>query len=225
VRRVKLSLAATLVLRMLGVSGKFIAVMALARMGAPGDVGEFGLFFGAINVLLFAIGIDFHLYVARELLALRSNAERLRIIVGQATLDFSIYAVVLSAGVLVWLTWGARIGSIPVLWLVSILVVDHFSQELSRLFTILSRPNEANIIYAIKTGLWAWVAVPALYLKLLPPSANSLYVFWLVADVLAIVMGVVFVARLFRGEAITWPPGFATWVVRGVRVSRWFYVT
>jgi O-antigen/teichoic acid export membrane protein len=216
---------ASLALRMLGVSGKFVAVLVLARLGGARDVGEFGLFFAAINVLLFAIGFDFHLFTVRELLAQREPGARLRVILGQVALDSGIYALVLCAGWSLSILYGERLASVPILWFVVILVLDHCTQELSRLFTVLRRPEAANVIYALKTGMWAWFAAAAVYLQALPARASSFYGFWIGGDLIALAAGLMLAARIFSGQRASLPAGLRAWIARGLGISWRFYAS
>lgn len=215
----------SLFLRLAAVGGKFLAMLVLADVGSTKEVGNFALFFGAINVLLFAIGLDFHQFTIRELLARRTLAGRARIILGQAALDGSIYALILIAALIFATAGGSSLIPLPLGWFVAILVCDHLSQELSRLFLVLRHAHTANIIYAIKTGLWGWVGAATIYLGWVDASAESFYLAWLLADILAIAVGVVLALRLLSGVAAGLPPTYFTWVKRGLKISRLFYVT
>ncbi len=215
----------SLILRLAGVGGKFVAMLVLADVGGTTEVGHFALFFGAINVLLFAIGLDFHLFAIRELLARRTLAARARIVFGQATMNGAIYVAVLGISLILIISGAAALLPVPLVWFAAILVLDHLAQEFSRLFLILKRPHVANIIYAIKTGLWGWVGAGAIYVGWLGASADSFYLAWLVADILAILIGGSVALRMLSGVKTSLPKDYRMWIRRGLKVSRLFYLT
>jgi len=209
----------------LAVSGKFVAVLILAKEGGARDVGAFALFYGGINILTYVIGLDFHLFAIREALGKRTGAGQLRIVCGQAVFDFAIYGLLLFLASIPLVLGVPTIAAIPVFWLATILVSDHLAQELSRLFTILKRPLAANIIYALKTGLWGWVGAALIQWAFIPAAASSFYALWLSANMMAVALGFFWARRFFAGVRPSLPPRYHRWLRRGLGVSRFFYIT
>jgi O-antigen/teichoic acid export membrane protein len=212
-------------LRLGGVAGKFVAILALARLSGAAEVGEFTLFFSAINVLVFVVGLDFHLFVFREVLARRTSAGQLRIILGHQLLNLGVYVVLLTAGSLVVWVAGGRILELPLVWLIAILITDHAAQELSRIFVALSRPTHANVIYVVKTGAWAWLGAVLGLTGHVPLNAETFYPLWFAANIIAIVYGVVALTQALGVERASLPSRYGRWVLHGIRVSSFFYAT
>lgn len=215
----------SLILRLAAVSGKFLAMLVLADVGGTRAAGEFGLFFGAINLFLFVIGLDFHLFAIREMLARRTLAGRARVMVGQAGLDGAIYLLIITCAISLIAAGADDLIPVPLGWFVAILVSDHLAQELSRLFTVLQRPHTANVIYAIKTGLWGWAGAALAYVTHVQVAPLTFYTLWFTANFAAILFGMIQLVRAFGGTTLSLPRNYITWLIRGVKVSRLFYIT
>lgn len=212
-------------LRLAGVGGKFAAMMVLARYASPSEVGLFGLFFAAVNLLVFVIGLDFHLFSVRELVARRSASGKLRVIATQGLLDLVLYSV-FALGV--FMVQSSPIGpQLPLHlgWLTVIVIADHLSQEFSRLFLILRQPHASNVIYAVKTGLWGWLAAAAIFGGILPARVESFYALWLGCNVLAIIGGALLLSLTLSGARASLPPAIGKVFRRGFAISRYYYAT
>jgi O-antigen/teichoic acid export membrane protein len=215
----------SLILRLGGVGGKFAVMLILAREAGAHAVGEFALFFGAVNLLTFVIGLDFHLFSIRELLLRRSITGRLRVVAAQAAVDGTLYVVACLIAFLVWFTGLGRLTGLPIGWLLAVVIADHLSLELSRLFQILRHPHTANIIYAAKSGLWGWVGGALILTGLAAPNVTTFYTLWAACDLVAIAGGMACVRKLARGSRLTLPSRLLSWFKRGVSISRFFYAT
>lgn len=221
----RLSSLSGLIARLAGVGGKFVVTFVLAREAGAAAVGEFALFFGAVNILVFLIGLDFHLFSIRELLLRQTAAGRLRVMGGQLAVDGSIYGVFIVLALLAGLTGVASLLPVPLGWLVAITIGDHLASQFSRAFMMLRRPHLANLIYAAKSGLWGWVGCAAIFAGFLPADLEPFYLLWLVFDVAAIVLGVAAMRLAMRGARLSRPGNMSGWFQRGFRTSRYFYAT
>ncbi len=215
----------SLILRLGGVGGKFAVLLVLAREAGARTVGEFSLFFGAVNVLTFVIGLDFHLFSVRELLLRRSLSARLRVVAAQATVDGSLYLIVCAIGFVIWATGLGRSSGLPLGWLLAVVIGDHLALELSRLFQIVRHPHAANVIYAAKSGLWGWFGGALVLAGLASPNVTPFYALWVACDLLAIVGGLIYLRHFARGARPSLPSNLFAWFRRGLSVSRFFYVT
>jgi O-antigen/teichoic acid export membrane protein len=215
--------AISVVLRVGGVGGKFVAVVALAADGGASEVGKFTLFFGAVNLLVFVVGLDFYQFIFRELIGRQSKDDRAQVLCGQLLFSLVIYSFL---GLLaVYLSWSSvPVLGLPIGWLVLVLVSDHAAQEMSRIFTVLSLPNAANIVYAIKTGAWAWIGVGYALMSGTPLTADFFYPMWLVANLLALLYGGLVLRSELEGARPGLPPEFRVWLFRALRVGSVFYV-
>lgn len=215
----------SLVLRLAGVGGKFVVTFVLAREVGARAVGEFALFFGAVNLLVFVIGLDLHLFSIREMLLRRSAAGRLRVMVGQLQADAGLYVIFIAGALAIYVSGIADRLPISMGWLVAITVADHLAQELSRAFQMLRRAYAANIVFAVKSGLWGWIGSALLLGGVTPPSVEPFYALWLAFDVAAIVGGMFVLHRMMKGVPASRPHRALSWYRRGISVSRFYYAT
>jgi hypothetical protein len=192
-------------LRLGGVAGKFVAVVVLAMQSGTDQVGRFTLFFSAINLFVFVIGLDLYQFVIRELLARRSPAGRLRVLFGQQAFNACIYGLVLLLAIPAVAFSGGTIFEVPLWWFVLVLITDHAAQEMSRIFIVLSRPFHANVIYVAKTGGWAWIGAAIGLLSNKPLHAESFYPLWLMMNVGALIYGVLVLRTSFRSVRSSLP--------------------
>jgi O-antigen/teichoic acid export membrane protein len=114
---------------------------------------------------------------------------------------------------------------VPLFIFVAILIADHAAQELSRLCLVFQRANASNAVYALKTGLWGWFGAAAIYFGAARPEAETFYRLWLLADILAILLGLAAAFSMFSGARPSMPRPWAAWVKGGLHVSKWFYIT
>jgi len=212
-------------LRLLAVGGKFAVMLVLAREASAQEVGKFALFFGAINIFVYLIGLDFHLFTIRELIARRTLSGRLRIIFGQMIVDGSIYGLIILLALGAILTGAAKALPVSPFWFASILIGDHLTQELSRQFLVFRRPHLSNILYAIKTGLWGWAGSAAILAGAIPATVESFYALWLGADIIGAIVGLYALVHMMRGAKPSLPARTGKWVHRGLHVSKYFYFT
>jgi O-antigen/teichoic acid export membrane protein len=215
----------SLALRLGGVGGKFAVMLVLAREASAQTVGEFALFFGAINLLTYVIGLDFHLFSIRELLLRRSMAGRLRVVAAQAVVDGTLYLGAGAVAAVLWATGLDRMWGLPLGWLLAVVVADHLALELSRLFQILRHPHTANIIYAAKSGLWGWLGAAMVLGGFASARVETFYSLWIGCDLLAIIGGLTCLRLLTRDSRLALPRSMFAWFKRGVSVSRFFYAT
>jgi O-antigen/teichoic acid export membrane protein len=211
--------------RLAGVAGKFVAIVVLAAGSSATEVGKFTLFFSAINILVFVISFDFYQFVFREVIARRTPAGRLRVLFGQQIFNGMIYGIVLATALAISASGWPAIFDLPVFWLAAVLITDHAAQELSRIFTVLARPTHANIIYAIKTGAWAWAGAAVGVFSDSPLRADTFYPLWLGANLIGILIGLGVMVFEFRAITPSLPPRYRDWLTRGVWMSSPFYAT
>jgi O-antigen/teichoic acid export membrane protein len=211
--------------RLAGVGGKFVVTMVLARTAGVQAVGEFALFFGAVNVMVFVVGLDFHLFSIRELLLRQTKAGRVRVMVAQLSIDGALYALFAALAVIVAVTGVGKSLPFPIGWLLAITIGDHMATQLSRAFMMLRHPQLSNVIYAVKSGLWGWVGCAAVFAGLMPAAIQPFYVLWFVFDLAAIAIGLVAMYFAMRGAGLSRPKKMTGWFRRGIRTSRYFYAT
>lgn len=193
---------------------RFFFVLFLAKYLDVASVGYYGLFTAAVGYILYFAGMDFYVYVTREILK-APNEQRGQMLKGQIALSGLLYLVLIPI-VLVFLLQAKWPGHL-VWWLLPILLLEHFNQEVSRLLVALSEQVFASIILFVRQGSWAIAAVALMQWSPNSRSLDAVMALWTCAGIAAAAVGLWKVKRLRFGgwkNAIDW-----RWVKKGVTVS------
>ncbi|MFQ6009257.1 MAG: lipopolysaccharide biosynthesis protein [Candidatus Zixiibacteriota bacterium] len=160
------------VLRGLTLSSKFVLLLFIARYLSTEELGVFGLMTVTIAISLYFLGMDFYVYNTREILA-RKMSKCVPLIRDQLVFHGLTYIIVLplllvvfAGGLISWEYCG---------WFYLLLVLEHMSQEASRLLITLSRSNMANLVLFFRSGAWVYVAVAV---GIFLDNARSLSIIW-----------------------------------------------
>lgn len=206
-------------LRLTTLGARFLLIFFLARYLTPDSVGYYGLFTAAVGYAIYFVGLDFYVYMTREVIA-APPAQRGGLVKGQIALSTLLYVALLplalfllqQSGWPTWLLW----------WFIPILVLEHVNQEIYRLLIALSRQTVASLQHFIRQGSWA-VAVVGL-MAFFPESRrlDLVMVLWAAAGVLAAAGGTLALLRTGMGG---WRlPIDRSWIFAGIRISLAFLV-
>lgn len=198
---------------------RFIFIFFLARYLDPVAVGYYGLFTAAIGYCLYIVGIDFYVYVTREILKAPAD-QRGRLLKAQGVLSGLLYLALFPIALAFLRNSGWPAGLIW--WFFPILLLEYVNQELSRLLIVLSRQLAASIILLVRQGSWAVAVVVVMAFE---PSSRELgfvMALWTCAGLAAAAIGVlVLLGTGIKGWRlpIDWP-----WVRKGIAVSAVFLI-
>lgn len=201
-------------LRLGAMAGRFLALLMLAALLSPADVGLYGLVLAAIAYISYALGLDFYTFSTRELI--RSHpGERSRILKAHASLLGLSYAAVLPTALLLFVTallpwWVAP-------WFFLLLTLEHLGLEFDRILVAMGDPFGASVAVFLRHGVWP--AVVAILFWLQPDTRTLVHVFivWAICAMLALACAVRLTGRqVWRGSRhrVDWG-----WVRRGVRLA------
>lgn len=198
---------------------RFLFVFFLAKYLDAASVGYYGLFTAIIGFALYFAGMDFYIYVSREILR-TSDGQRGRMLKGQAALSGLLYLALLpfAAVFLSQADWPAHL----VWWFFPILVLEHFNQEVSRLLIVLSKQVTASLILFIRQGSWAIAVVALMSWNADSRNLDVVMALWTCAGIAAAALGSWKLTRLQLGgwrEPIDWG-----WIRKGIAVSAVFLV-
>jgi len=217
---IKTSLAG-LVLRSVSSLSKFLIVVYIAKYFSTDDLGVFGLFNSTIILAIYLLGFEFYNFNTREILSV--TPDKISRYIRDQFLAFAFtYLIVLPALLLVF--FQDFLPAEYLIWFYAILITDHLSVEFYRIFTVLSRPVFANIVFFIKTGFWS-LGLIALWMVGME-STKTLSVVWLAwfgGSFLACLLSVWYLhflkIDLFTLEPVDW-----SWIKRGYKVSLPFFI-
>lgn len=173
-------------LRLATLGIRFLFIFLLARYLAPADVGYYGLFSAAIGYALMCVGLDFYVYVTREIL--HSPPERRgTLLKSQAALAAVMYlaATPLILLFLRWTGWPAAL-----LWLfLPLLILEHINQEIYRLLIALSKQLTASLLLFLRQGSWGVLAGILLLLDARFHSLGLVLGLWTLAGLVTALLG------------------------------------
>jgi len=200
---------------------KFLLIIYIGKYLSIDELGEYGLFVITVTIAIYFLGLDFYTYNSREILA-KEEKKRLALIRDQFIFHLLVYVVVLPLLLSVFL-----LGLIDIeylLYFYLILVFEHLSQELYRLYTTLKKPIFANFLLFLRTGLWVY-AILILWISEKKETMNleTVWVGWLIGSLLSIMIGVVYLKkeydRTILSKKIDWK-----WIKNGIKVSIPFFI-
>jgi O-antigen/teichoic acid export membrane protein len=195
--------------------GKAGLLMALARYLSVSDLGIFGLLFATINFAMYALGLDFSTFAAREILgASRESVPHL--LRSQLSLHAATYAVVLPLLLLVF-AYGTLPWSLAP-WFYGLLVLEHLGQELHRVLITLQRSSQAGAILFIRQGLWGLLLAVLMVTVSTTRNLGTLLVVWVLCEIVGLAVGIFLIRDLpwagVFGKRTDW-----AWVRRGLKTA------
>jgi O-antigen/teichoic acid export membrane protein len=208
-------------LRGFSMLAKFLLVIYIGKYLSVDDLGEYGLFVTTITIAIYFLGLDFYTYNTREILA-KEKDKRLPLIRDQFIFHLVVYVVVLPLLLSVFAMGIIEIQYIIYFYL--ILVFEHLSQELYRLYTTLQKPIFANILLFLRTGLWVYAVIALWYLKV-PNTQNleSIWYAWSVGSFISIIVGILYIKKEYNFKDLTQKIDWL-WIKNGVKISIPFFI-
>ena len=184
------------------------------------ELGIYSLFFTIITLSYILIGYDYYTYSTREILTkdYRSKALMVR---DQFIFHLLTYVIVLPLLYSIFL-----FNIIPQSYLFlfyTILVCEHLSQECFRLFTTLSKPLIANLIFFIKSSSWVYIILLISGLGLFDLTLKHILIMWNVGVFLSVLVSLFYIKTLHLG-AINKPVNWK-WIKRGIVISTPFFIS
>jgi len=201
-------------IRVLTLSSKFFLFFFLARLLEPSQLGIYGLLAAAINYALFAVGFEFYTYSTRELVGLPLSkwGGALR---NQGIFYIFTYIIVLPLVIFVfiqdWLPW-YYLG-----WFLLLLLLEHLSQELNRVFVIMSDQLFASTLLFFRSGIWCFLVVLLMWIKPEYRRVDVVLCAWMIGAATACILGLIRLKRIDSSslsDSIDW-----AWIRKGIFVA------
>lgn len=200
---------------------KFLLIIYIGKYFSTEALGEFGLFVTTITIAIYFLGLDFYTYNTRELLH-RNEDARFALIRDQFIFHSLVYILVLPLLLVVFMFDVIDYKYMLLFYLV--LIMEHLSQELFRLYTTLSKPVFANLLLFFRAGIWVYVLI-LLWVYDVKDTQNLsfIYLSWFIGSFVSIVIGLAYLIKLYDAKAlkrsIDW-----LWIKKGVKVSIPFFI-
>lgn len=201
-------------LRGITLASKFLLIFFLARFLEPAELGLYGLIAATIGYALYLLGFDFYAFTTRELIK-RERSQWGGLLKGQGALTAVLYCVFLPLFCLIFvrqlLPWSLA-G-----WFFALLMLEHLTQELSRLLIAISEQLMASLVLFLRSGVWAVAVAGLMFIE--PESRTLDFVLgaWTLGGLSALLLGIYKVTQLKMGgwhTSVDW-----RWIRKGLKIA------
>lgn len=201
-------------LRGITLASKFLLIFFLAKFLEPKELGLYGLLTVTISYAIYVLGFDFYTYTTREILK-QKRSEWGGLIKDQGALSFILYCIFLPLlsmiflkGLLPWSVAG---------WFFVLLVLEHLTQEISRLLVTISEQLLASLMLFMRSGIWAVIVTALMFFRADTRDLNIVLGAWTLGSLLALVLGVY---RLKQMNISGWRKKFDwQWIGKGLKIA------
>lgn len=166
----------SLVLRGITSIVRFAFVIVLARVLSPDDVGVYSVFSAALIITTFIVGLDFYIHTNREIAASEPQDTE-RHLGNTLALYIAAYALLLPIVAAIAVAFFVPVELLG--YFLLICVLDHLSQEASRLFFALRLPIAANWVIFFRLASWSLLVTAIALADSTAVTLNNVFLFWL----------------------------------------------
>ncbi|MBK7896478.1 MAG: polysaccharide biosynthesis C-terminal domain-containing protein [Anaerolineaceae bacterium] len=207
-------------LRGASIFGKFILVTYLATVFSLADLGIYGLFITSVVLVTYLLGLEFHTYTTREILAVKPEA-RPNIVLNQIVMHVGAYLLVLPFVLLIF--WGGFLPWSTALLFYVVVIFVHIGQEIYRILIILSRPTAAYLVSFLLHGSWTFVVILVAWLWPAWQNLNVIFSLWAGSAFLGVIVGAILLTQMgllhFQKKNVDF-----TWIWQGIQVGYKFFI-
>ncbi|PED96587.1 hypothetical protein COL64_02760 [Bacillus toyonensis] len=176
-----------LVIRGLTLLSRFILIFFIAKYLTPNDLGVFGIFSVTINLSVLLIGLDFYMYSTREIINSPKDSH-VEIIKNQFLFHILSYCIFLPVLSLVF--YLDILESKYIVIFLLLVIFEHISQELYRIYSALEKPIIANVLLFIRSASWIYILIFLFIFNQESRNLDLIWTFWLAGSFVSIVCGV-----------------------------------
>jgi O-antigen/teichoic acid export membrane protein len=202
-----------------GISGKFLLVFLLTKNISLEFQGEYTLINSNVALLIIFLGLDFYIFSNRLIV---KKPEKL-IFILKNSLMFYIGMYIMFIPILIIMVYFELVTSDIALLFFFLVITEHLSQELFRIYIAIENVIVANVLFFLRTGAWSWPI--SIFLLLNEGSSITLFnilVFWFSFSLASVVIGVFYIPNIrgFGHERID-----KKWVIKGLKVGLMMFVS
>lgn len=207
---------ASITYRGLTLVSKFLLVIYLGRHASISTLGAYALMTSMIQLSMYIVGLDFYIYSTREL-ATNGQNQIGKIIKNQFIVHGLIYFATLPAMIFVVTQ---LIGWSYIPWFIALLIVEHASQEGSRILIALSKPTQAIFSQFLRSGLWVYASI-ATIIAIPTTSIDTLTIIW-IGWLLGAIVSILYIAYTIGLPSLKELVSShidKKWIKKGIRMS------
>ncbi|WP_159018815.1 lipopolysaccharide biosynthesis protein [Algibacter sp. L3A6] len=174
-------------MRGVSLGAKFVFALYISKYLEVDVYGEYNLLVTSVTFLLFAIGLDFYSFSAREILAI-SGEKRFFFIKHQFLFHFIVYILFIP---IIYFFCKEFLRTDLFLWFYILVVSEHFSQEFYRIFIFHNKQLISNILLFFRTFFWiALISLDVFVLEEHEFSIDLILKFWILGSLISCVLAV-----------------------------------
>lgn len=207
--------------RLLSMLAKFLLIISIGKYLSNEALGEYSLFFSTVTIAIFFLGMDFYVFNTREIIS-KKHEEQAILIRDQFIFYSFTYIVFLP---LLLFVFYANIINIKYLFLFYlVLVVEHLSQEIYRLFITLSKQTLATVLLFLRTGIWVYALLLLWFLGIDNyKTLTAIYVSWFIAALISIIIAIYTLVIDYGIKNFIGKINFQ-WIKHGLHISFSFFM-
>lgn len=171
-----------ILIRLITMLSKFILVLYLAKHFTSEQLGIYGLFVVTISYSLYLVGIEFHRYSQRNLLG-KPFSQWNELLKNQIV--FYILSYCIFFPILFFIFFYDFLDYSIMVYFYFILLLEHITQEASRLLVTMKKPLEANIVTFIKAGIWVYIVIVLMYYNETLNELETIWIAWLIGNIIS----------------------------------------
>lgn len=211
-----------LFVRSLTILSKFAFSLTAIKYLSLQEFGEYGIILTTVSLGAIVIGFDFYSFNIRKMLSF-PLIERGEFLINQLLFHAVSYIVIAPIFVLFFLL--NVIDSAYIYFFYILLVTEHLSWEIYRVFIAFEKPIFANFLLFIRLGLWIIVIVFLWSIGMKQyQRLDSVMLFWTMASIASVALGVMILARLKIRWQITNLRSSMKAVLEGIKISVPFFI-
>lgn len=208
----------SILLRGGGVLGKFLLTIIITKNISLEFQGAYSIMITNVALLIMFLGWDLYIYTNRQIVKDNNSL----VFVFKNSLVFYACSYVALIPISLVLVYYNLVQKELLLIFFCLVVLEHLSQELFRIYIALEKVVFANILFFLRSGLWSWALV--LYFYLGNGTMDSLFgilLVWSISSLIAVILGIVYLPNI---KTFFDTPLKAKWIVKGIKVGSFMFI-
>lgn len=210
-------------LRLLTLISKFLFVFYISKDFSPEFLGKYSIFTTTILLSVFIVGVDYYTYTTRKIINSTDEKSITLEIAHQFVFYFLSFSIC-TASLVILFNFINIIEKKYYLLFFLILLFEHLSQELYRLFNTIKRVDIANLILFIRSGIWVLILIILNEFSTFQLSIELIYLMWLVFSGFSVLIGFLILKREYNIFKINIKDLSISNILTGIKTSYVFFV-
>lgn len=171
-----------------------------------------------VALLIMFLGWDFYIYTNRQIV----KDNKSLVFVFKNSLVFYVCSYAFLIPICLVLLYFNFVQKELLIIFFCLVVLEHLSQELFRIYIALEMVVFANILFFLRSGFWSWILVIFFYLgsgKM--DSMFDLLLVWCISSLIAVILGIVYMPNI---KTFLDVPLKTEWIIKGIKVGSFMFI-